>query len=156
MTSRTVGAAVLAVLVIPGLQAQQRGRGRGAEGDKPKVDIVQTVGCAEQKSNQWWLARAAEPRVTQGNIFNSTQIDAAKTVPLGVEAFQLVGVADFVDAEELLRSGQRKEFTNPDNVNATGQLRAGRKVLVKGMLVAENDVKRINLLSVVAIADSCS
>jgi hypothetical protein len=149
-------AAVAAVLVIPlsplGAAPQ---RGRGASGEKPKVDIVQTVGCAERKSDVWWLTRAAEPRATTGGIFNSNQVEAAKGTGLGSQSFQLVGTADFVDPEELLRTGQRKEFTTPENVNATGQLRAGRKVLVKGLLVPAADVTRINILSVVALADSC-
>jgi hypothetical protein len=146
-------AALAAAGVIPlGVHAQ---RGRGPSGDKPKVDIVQTVGCAERKSDIWWLTRAAEPRTTTGGIFNSNQVEAAKSTGLGTQSFQLVGTADFVDPEELLRTGQRKEFTTPENVNATGQLRAGRKVLVKGLLVPAADATRINILSVVALADSC-
>jgi hypothetical protein len=152
--NRTAWAAALAAALVipPGVQAQ---RGRGSTGEKPKTDIVQTVGCAEQKSNAWWLTRAAEPRTTTGGIFNSNQVEAAKTIGLGTEAFQLVGTADFVDADELLRTGQRKEFTTPENANATGQLRAGRKVLVKGLLVPAGEVTRINLMSVVALADVC-
>ena len=154
MRTRTARVATLAAaLVTPlGVDAQ---RGRGASGEKPKVDIVQTVGCAEQKSSVWWLMRAAEPRATTGGIFNSNQVEAAKTTALGSATFQLIGTADFADPEELLRSGQRKEFTTPENANATGQLRNGRRVLVKGLLLPDGDITRINLVSVVALADSC-
>jgi hypothetical protein len=158
---RTVGAAALVAAalffspILSGSPSANAQRGRGARGDKPTVDIIQTSGCAEQKSNVWWLTRAGEPRTTTPGIFNSTQVETAKSSPLGTESFQLVGTADFVDAEELLRSGQRKEFTTPQNANATGQLRAGRKVLVKGLLIP-GETRRINLMSVVALADTCS
>lgn len=136
-------------------------RGRGASGEKPKSEIVQTVGCAEQKgapsgeAGSWWLTRAAEPRTATPGIFNSTQVETARSAPLGGGVFQLVGVADFLDTEGLLRSGQRQEFTTPGNANATGQLRQGRRILVKGMLIASTDPKRINLLSVIALSDTC-
>lgn len=146
-------AAFAAALVVPiDLHGQ---RGRGASGEKPAVDVVQTIGCAEQKANAWWLTRAGAPRTTTGGIFNSKQIESAKAEALGTETIQLVGTADFVDAEELLRAGQRKEFTTPETANATGQLRAGRRVLIKGLLVPAGDTKRINLMSVVALADTC-
>jgi hypothetical protein len=159
-TMRAAALIAAALLISPLLSGSpfanaQRGRGRGAAGDKPKVDIVQTVGCAEQKSNVWFLTRAAEPSTTTGGIFNSKQVETAKGTPLGAEAFQLVGTAEFVDPEELLRTGQRKEFTTPQNANATGQLRAGRKLLVKGLLIP-GETRRINLISVVALADTCS
>jgi hypothetical protein len=67
----------------------------------------------------------------------------------------LVGVADFLDADALLRFGDRASFTKPDQVNATGELRAGRTVLVKGLLIESGAESRINLLAVVGLADSC-
>jgi hypothetical protein len=135
----------------------QRGR-QGGTGEKPKVDVVQSVGCAERKAGNpetWWITRAAEPRVIQPGIFTTAQIETAKGAELGANSFQLVGVADFLDAEALLRSGQRKEFTTTENANATGQLREGRKILIKGMLVDAGDAKRINLLTVIALTDTC-
>jgi hypothetical protein len=142
-------------------------RGRGDTGEKPKVEIVQSVGCVERKgsspgatgprseTDSWWLSRAADPRTAPAGIFNSTQVEAAKTAALGANVFQLIGVADFLDTEGLLRSGRRKEFTTPETANATGQLRDGHKVLVKGMLIDTADPKRINLLAVIGLADSC-
>ena len=66
-----------------------------------------------------------------------------------------MGVADFLGAEALLRSFDRSSFTTPDQVNATGELRAGRTVLIKGLLIESDDTARINLLSVVGLADTC-
>ena len=41
------------------------------------------------------------------------------------------------------------------NANATGELKAGRKVLVKGMFITRGDTKRINLLNLISLAESC-
>lgn len=126
---------------------------------KAKVDVVQTVGCVERRSGSpstWWLTHAASPMVTREGVFNRTQIeDAKKALAPGSQEFQLVGVPDFLDAEGLLKSGDRAGFTKPDQVNATGELREGRAVLVKGLLIVAGAESRINLLAVVGIADSC-
>jgi len=154
-TARNITILVLVLGVGPLLHAQ---RGRGGTGEKPKVDIVQTVGCAERKAGNpetWSLTKATDPKVSAQGLFNTTQVDEAKKAALGTQSFQLVGVADFLDAESLLKSGQRKDFTSNETVNATNQLRAGHRVLVKGMLIEAPDQKRINLLSVVALADTC-
>jgi hypothetical protein len=153
--TRALAAATLALVLAPGVEAQ---RGRGSTGEKPTVEIVQTVGCAEAKSGApetWWLAQAAEPRATPAGLFNTNQVDQAKQVPLGTRTFRLIGVPDFLTPEELLKSGQRSEFTTAETANATGQLRRGRKVLVKGMLIVAGDEQRLNLLSVVSLADTC-
>ena len=132
-----------------------------AETAKTKVqaEIVQTVGCVERRNGEpptWWLTRAAAPTVTRAGVFNRVQIDEAKqTSTAGTREFHLVGVADFLDADGLLRSGERARFTKPEQVNATGELREGRTVLVKGVLVDAGAESRINLLAVVGIADSC-
>jgi hypothetical protein len=61
----------------------------------------------------------------------------------------------FASADELLGQGQRVQFTTPEAVNATGQLRAGRRVAIKGLLIAAENEPRLNLLSVQPIADAC-
>ena len=158
MVRRTVVVAVVALTVAASVASAQRGRGNPSR-EKPAVDVVQAAGCVENKPGSpetWWLTRAVEPRVAQPGIFAKPQIDAARDAALGTNTFQLIGVADFLDVEGLLKSGQRREFTNAQNANATGQIKAGRKVLVKGMFVTTTDPKRINLLNVVALADSCS
>ena len=121
--------------------------------DEPTVEIVHTVGCVERRTGdaEWWLARAADPTVTRPGVFNQDDVDEAREQALGARAFHLVGVADFLGAEALLRSFDRSSFTTPDQANATGELRAGRRVLVKGLLVAAGEVERINLLAVVGL-----
>lgn len=138
----------------PGSAAGQR---LGATTGEPAVEIVHTVGCVERRTGdaEWWLARAAEPTVSGPGVFNEDEVDEARELAPGTRAFHLVGVADFLGAEALLRSFDRAAFTTPDQVNATGELRAGRRVLVKGLLIAAEAVERINLLAVVGLADAC-
>ena len=130
---------------------------RTAATDAPAVEIVHTAGCVERRTGdaEWWLARAAEPTVTGPGVFNEDEVDEARELASGTRTFHLVGVADFLGAEALLRSFDRAAFTTPDQVNATGELRAGRRVLVKGLLIAAEAVERINLLAVVGLADAC-
>ncbi len=128
----------------------------------PQVEIVQTVGCVDQRNGDaatWWLTRAADPTETRAGVFNETQVEEAKEAALGSLEFQLVGVAEFVDAESLLRLEDRAQFTTVDQVNATNELREGRMVLVKGLLIEAGATAgapaRINLLAVVGLADGC-
>jgi hypothetical protein len=157
MTYRSVLAVALAIgtLWSPRIVAQNAGAARA----KAKVDIVQTVGCVARRNGEpatWWLTRAATPTVIREGVFNRVQIDEAKnTSTAGTREFHLVGVADFLDADGLLRSGDRARFTEPDQVNATSELREGRTVLVKGLLIDAGAESRINLLAVVGIADTC-
>jgi hypothetical protein len=149
-------ACVVALLLSQGIAAQRGRQTNPAE--KPAVDVVQAVGCVERRDGSpetWWLTRAADPRVVQPGVFSTSQIATAKGVSPGTNTFQLVGVADFLDTEGLLKSGRRREFTTAQNANATGEIRPGRKVLVKGMFITSGETKRINLLNVVGLADSC-
>ena len=63
--------------------------------------------------------------------------------------------ADFLDVEGLLASGDRALFTTPEQANATGELRAGRTVLVKGLLIEADESSRINLMAVVGLSETC-
>ena len=124
----------------------------------PAVEMVRTVGCAERRPGPpatWWLARAVAPEVVTAAAFNVTQVEEAHTATLGTSVFRLIGEADFLDTAGALASDPRASFATPDTVNATGQLDAGRKVLVKGLLIDAGQEQRINLVSVVRLADTC-
>lgn len=137
--------------------ASTRGQRLATTTGEPAVEIVHTVGCVERRAGEaeWWLTRAAEPTVSEAGVFDEDEVDEARAQALGTRAFHLVGVADFLGAEALLRSFDRSSFTTPDQVNATNELRAGRTVLVKGLLIEADDAARINLLAVVGLADAC-
>ena len=122
-----------------------------------QVDIVQIVGCVEHRSDSSvWLADASAPSIVRRGVFDQTQVNAARTSALGNGSFHLIGEADFLSAEGLLRTGERSAFTSPEQANATGGLRAGRKVLVKGLLIKSDNESRVNLLAVVTLSDTCS
>ena len=148
-----VGAALVAATAPLALLSQE-----DEEDEKPQVEIVKTIGCAESRAGDpaiWWLSKATEPEVIRGGVFDTTQVEEAKDADLGTREFQLVGVADFLDAESLLAWGRRSEFTTPEQANATGELREAHTVLVKGLLIEGEPVSRINLLAVVGLAEDC-
>ena len=124
----------------------------------PEVQLVQTVGCVEQRGEDaggWWLTAAADPTVTRPGVFNADQVEAARDTAPGSREFQLIGAAEFLDAQSQLEWADRAQFTTDDQVNATNELRKGRTVLVKGLLIEPDGDARINLLSVVGLADTC-
>ena len=82
-------------------------------------------------------------------------MDAARSRETGSREFQLIGFAEFVDPATLLAWADRALFTTEEQVNATNSLRQGSFVLVKGLLVDVDGSARINLLSVVGLADAC-
>ena len=124
----------------------------------PQVEIVHTVGCAEQRSDDgvtWWLTRAADPAEIGPGPFEQPQVDAARNQETGSREFQLIGFAEFVDPATLLQWADRALFTTEEQVNATNSLQQGSFVLVKGLLIDADGSARINLLSVVGLADTC-
>ncbi len=132
--------------------------GERAPGTKPKVDVVRSLGCVDRKNGNpttWWLSSAADPTVTQSSLLNTTEVEQSKIQALGRNTFQLVGVADFLDTEALLQQAQRSQFTTRETANATGQLRTGHKVIVKGLLIEVDGQKRINLTAVLDLGDTC-
>ena len=154
-TALTVSLLVAATGFPLATAGEQRARTRRPE---PQVEFVQTVGCVERRTRDdttWWLTRAAEPTVTRQGVFNEVQVDEARETALGDGEFRLIGFADFVTPEGLLNFGDRALFTDPDQINASGELRPGRTVLVKGLLIETDGESRINLTSVVGLANSC-
>ena len=120
---------------------------------RPTIDIVSSVGCATHDGATWTLTRASEPVVTDEPFSSSAEIEEAKSTSLGSNTYTLIGVADFLAIDGLLDQFQRAEFTARESVNSTGSLVTGHTVLVKGLFI-EN--QRINLTSVISVADSCS
>jgi hypothetical protein len=111
--------------------------------------IVMVVGCAATTDTPaiWSLTRASaaveSPRV---GITTGEKEQLAKQ-PLGQNSYQLIGVADFVDADRSRAIGDRGKILTPARVNVTGMLVSGHKVAVKGLLI-EAAPPRINLTSV--------
>ena len=147
----------LATIIGAGISIAGMGIEPATTQAETQVDIVRIVGCVEQQSDSSvWLTDASAPTVARRGVFDQTQVNAARTSALGNGSFHLIGEADFLSAEGLLRTGERSAFTSPEQVNATGGLRAGRKVLIKGLLIESDNESRVNLLAVVVLSDTCS
>ncbi len=123
---------------------------------KPKVDMVTLVGCVSHPDDRTWLLTNASTEVaTETPYASDKEIETAKGVTLGAAKYRLIGTNDFVTNEELLKDAQRAAFTTLTTANATGALRAGRKVFVKALLIPAANEKRLNLLSVQPLAEIC-
>ncbi len=123
----------------------------------PTVEIVRAVGCASAGSapGDWTLTNATEPTVVTSPFTSTTEIEELATEPLANKTYKLLGTAEFVSVERLLRQSQRAEFTAGESANTTGTLRDGYKVVVRGLLLDPDGDVRINLTSVQILAESC-
>ena len=119
------------------------------------VALVSVVGCVETADGLWFLYRATEPKATQAAYATEADVEEARSATLGSNRFELIGVADFLDAEGLLALHQRAEVTAPESVNSTGQLALGTKVAVKGLHIQTVEPSRLNLTSVISLAGTC-
>ena len=129
---------------------------RQADPSKPTVPLVSAVGCAQRSAEgAWTLANATEPAEARVLFMSAQEIEAARKQALGKNRYTLIGTPEFLSKEELLKSGQRAEFTRPEVANATGQLQHGRKLLVKGLLITAQSERRLNLVAVQQLAETC-
>jgi hypothetical protein len=136
---------------MPRLQAAEQGTA-----DRPVAPVVMVVGCAAETAQPqvWTLSHAGER--AESLRAGITAEERAQLAPrrLGGDTYQLIGVADFVDADTSRKIGVRGEILPPARVNATGMLAAGHKVAVKGLYIQASP-PRINLTSVVDLGRSC-
>ncbi len=147
------GVLVLLVFGSTGIRAQQQ----ESDLSKPKVPLVSVVGCATRTAEGTWMLTKATDGVESKVLFMSAkEIEEAKKKPLGNNRYKLIGTLEFLTKEELLKDAHRAEFTRPEVVNATGQLQDGRKLIVKGLLITAPNEKRLNLVSVQHLADTCN
>ena len=121
-----------------------------------KAAVVLTVGCAAKTAQPhiWRLTHVADPtEASQAGITADDKVRLA-TRPPGQRVYELIGVADFVDADSSRAIGQRGEILSRSRVNSTGMLVTGHKVAVKGLYV-DGVQPRINLTSVVDLGEPC-
>jgi hypothetical protein len=118
------------------------------------VPVVMVVGCAEEglQPHIWKLARAGDRADTSHAGITAAERRDLAARPLGRGAYDLIGVADFVEGAASRRIGQRADILAPGRVNATGALVAGHKVAVKGLFI-DGTPPKINLTSVVDLGD---
>jgi hypothetical protein len=151
---RFVGVVTLASGLALGVHAQQPST--SSSKTKPKAPLVSVVGCASRGADGMWMLTNATDGMETPQLFTSEkEIEDAKTQRLGTNRYKLVGTAEFGTKEDLLKTQQRAEFTRPEVANATGQLQDGRKLVVKVLLIVAPTEKRLNLVSVQQLAETC-
>jgi hypothetical protein len=138
-------ALAVALLVPPVAGAQQ-----------PKSPIVVVVGCALKSAQPhiWTLSNAGERSESSRPGIATDDLEQLAKRPLGQDIYQLIGVADFVDADTSRTIGDRGALLPRSRVNATGMLVHGHRVAVKGLYIAATP-PRINLTSVADLGPSC-
>ncbi len=111
--------------------------------------LVLAMGCARATAEPHiWTLEKARPHVeTSQPAITAAEKTQVATQPLGSSAYQLIGVADFVDAETARTIGARGAILPSGRVNTTGALAHWRKVAVKGLYI-DGKPARINLTSV--------
>jgi len=119
-------------------------------GGQVRAPLVMLVGCAAATTQPqiWDLTRAGAHTESSRAGITASEKDQLARQPLGQDAYQLIGVADFVDAQTSRAIGDRGAVLTPPRVNATGMLVSGHKVGVKGLFI-DASPPRINLTSVV-------
>ena len=133
--------------------------------------ITTLVGCVAPTANisTWKMTNASKLEATPApagqtaaqaalrithNVTKEEKDRAAKLAP-GSEAFDLIGVADFVTPEQAEQFATRKALYPVERVNSTGALAANRRVAAKGVWIPGSPA-RLNLTSVAVLSDSCS
>jgi hypothetical protein len=122
----------------------------------PKAPVVAIVGCAGQSARPhiWNLSHAGQRTESSRAGISTGEREQLGTRALGHDVYQLIGVADFVDADTSRTIGARGDILAPARVNATGMLVGGHRVAVKGLFI-EGSPPRINLTSVVDLGVKC-
>jgi len=152
MKERIAIACVAAVLAI--VPAFVRANGQRPAGAGTPVVLV--VGCAREGAQPhiWALIQAGERAESSRPGITTEEKAQLATRPLGQNTYQLIGVADFVDAKTSRKIGVRGEILSPSRVNTTAMLVSGHRVAVKGLYI-EGTPARINLTSVVDLGPAC-
>ena len=97
------------------------------------LDIAEVVGCLEQTpSGTWLLSHASAPQVSKTQPTSSIALKAAAAEPTGHEQDQLLGVGVFSPASH-----------------------KGQRVAVKGVLLKDAKVSRINVTSLQTLSSTC-
>jgi mono/diheme cytochrome c family protein len=109
----------------------------GAEGPRPlaNLTIIRAVGCLSPEANNTWaLVKAGSLAPVRARIVDGTtpeELKGSAAQPLGTLTFRLL------------------------SVTPQGASYAGHKVQVKGVLTRQNQVERINVMSLESVATAC-
>jgi mono/diheme cytochrome c family protein len=97
------------------------------------LSFVQVVGCLEPgPANRWVLTHSSAGPGSRGRTVTATELERARSRPLGEETYTLVSATPFAPAT-----------------------RQGHKVAAKGLLYRQPGDNRLNLTALETLADSC-
>jgi len=103
----------------------------------PQFALVLSVGCMRYRQVSWMLSYATSPvRATMPDLAAREEIQAARTVPLGLREYRL---ADF---------GYLGRGFNPEALE-------DHRILVKGYIIRQPEFERISVTSVTDISPDC-
>lgn len=106
----------------------------GGERKEGGLDIVEVVGCLEQSaSGTWKLTHSSDPVVTKTQAASMAELKEEAAKPLGEQQYQLLGVSVFKPSSH-----------------------KGEKMAVKGVLINDANVGRLNVTSQQTIASTCN
>jgi hypothetical protein len=102
------------------------------------MQVVAVVGCVAREGESWILRNASPPLVqprTDGKVKSGSAVTVqmAKAQPPGKERYQLMGMVD--------------DFGVPTH--------AGDRVLVRGLLLGDAALRRLNLVSFTRVERGC-
>lgn len=122
-----------------------------------KSPMVLLVGCAATTAEPhiWILSQAGERTLSPTAGITTAEKRDLQNRPLGRDTYQLLGVADFVDADTAQRIGVRSRILSRPRMNTTAMLASGHKVAVKGLYIDARP-PRINLTSVADLGGTCA
>lgn len=107
------------------------GAGLVAQTPPAKAEIVSVAGCLrEQPAGEWRIVNATDPKPSNANAPPPADLPAMPVV--GKNQFRLIGVSI---------------FDLPSH--------AGHTVVVKGLLIPDKALSRLNITSVVTVAPTC-
>ena len=104
----------------------------GAQAPPAKADIVSVAGCLrEQPAGEWRIVNATDPKPSNANAPPPGDLPAMPVV--GKNQFRLIGVSI---------------FDLPSH--------SGHTVVVKGLLIPDKSLRRLNITSIVTVAPTCA
>ena len=104
------------------------------ESRKGGLHIVALVGCLEQSApGTWRLTHASDPVVSRTQATSMAELKEEAARPLGMQQFELLGI----------------RFFNPTS-------HKGEKIAVKGVLIKDTNLNRVNVTSLQTLASTCN
>jgi hypothetical protein len=101
--------------------------------ERTALPVAEIVGCLEQSGMTWMLTGASGPSAASSQSTTSVEVTSAGSTRLGDRKYSLLGVSEF----------------GPSRYQ-------GKKVLAKGVFIADPTKGRLNVTSLQLVAEACT